>query len=79
MVHPAALTNNQKLMFALLLSLTMMGATLTSGAALPGWVGGAMALGALFGTVLVFWRSGALRARFLVLFAAALAVAALAG
>lgn len=53
--------------------------SVTSIAWLPSWSGGAIALCALFGALLLFWRSGALRPRFLVLMAAALALATTAG
>lgn len=81
---PMALTRNQQFILALLLGITMLGALLASSEAvawttLPGWVGGVTALAALFGVLLVFWRSGALRAPFLILLGAAFAVAALAG
>ena len=83
MNHAAALTNNQTLILALLLGITSLGALLSTqtvpGIALPGWVGGLTAMGALLGSLLIFWRSGALRARFLVLLVAAFATAALAG
>lgn len=45
----------------------------------PAWAGGAIALAALFGALLVFWRSGALRAGFVLGFAAMLCLAAVAG
>lgn len=83
MNRPIALRHDQKPMLALLFCITNMGALLTTGAlqwiGLPSWVGGVAAMGALFGTLLIFWRSGALRARFLVLLVAAFATAALAG
>ena len=46
---------------------------------LPNWAGAAVALCGLFAALIVFWRSGALKARYLALFAGALGVAALAG
>ena len=42
----------------------------------PVWLGAAVALVALLGAFLVFWRAGALRTRFLVLFVLAAGVAA---
>jgi hypothetical protein len=56
---------------------------LSSGAAgvawLPAWTGAAIAFAALLGMLLTLRRAGALRMRFLVLFVAALAAAALYG
>jgi hypothetical protein len=46
---------------------------------LPAWTGAAISFGALLGILLVFRRAGALRTRFLALFVAALAAAALYG
>ncbi len=46
---------------------------------LPDWAGAAVALCGLFAALLVFWRSGGLKARYMALLAGALGVAALAG
>ncbi len=46
---------------------------------LPDWPGAVVALCGLFGILLVFWRSGGLRMRYLALFAGALGVAAAIG
>lgn len=58
-------------------------ALLSSGAVgtawLPAWAGAAITFAALLGVLSVFWRAGALRMRFLLLFVAALAAAALYG
>lgn len=43
------------------------------------WAGAAIALAALFGALLLFWRSGALRARFLLGLVAMICLAAAAG
>ena len=66
------------------LLLVAMGALLLSdGAAtigwLPAWMGAAIGIGSLLGMLLVVRRAGALRTNLLVLFAAALAAAALYG
>lgn len=45
----------------------------------PAWAGGAIALAALFGALLLFWRAGALRTRFLLGLAAMVCLAAVAG
>ena len=42
---------------------------------LPDWLGGVIGSAAVLGAFLIFWRAGALRARYLVLLAAALVVA----
>ena len=56
---------------------------LSTGAAatawLPAWTGAAIGLAALLGMLLVLWRAGALRMRFVVLFVGVLAAAALYG
>ena len=46
---------------------------------LPNWVGAAVSLCSLFAALLVFWRSGTLKARYLAFFVGALGVAALTG
>jgi hypothetical protein len=46
---------------------------------LPAWLAGAIGSGALFGALIVFWRAGALRARYILLFVVALAAAAVVG
>lgn len=45
----------------------------------PEWLGGAVALAALFGVFMVLWHAGALRIRYVVLFGIALGVAAVVG
>jgi hypothetical protein len=45
----------------------------------PDWLGAAIALAALFGALIVFWRAGGMRAGYLILFAAAVALAAALG
>jgi len=49
---------------------------LATSAGMPGWLGGAVSLAALLGALSVFRHSAALRGWFLVLFIAALALAA---
>jgi hypothetical protein len=51
----------------------------TTSSLLPEWLGAALALVALFGALLVFWRAGALRLKYVLLFAASLALAAAVG
>jgi hypothetical protein len=46
---------------------------------LPAWLGAALAVTALFGALIVFWRARALRLRYVALLAAALGVAAALG
>ena len=46
---------------------------------LPAWVGAGIALVALFGALLMFWRIGALRRRYLALLVGAIGAAAAAG
>ena len=53
--------------------------TATSLSWLPDWLGPAIAVAALFGALVVFWREGVLRIGFLVLFAVALVLAAVLG
>jgi hypothetical protein len=43
---------------------------------LPDWLGAAIAVAALLGAFIVFWRAGAMRIGYVVLFAVALALAA---
>jgi hypothetical protein len=45
----------------------------------PDWLGAGAALAALLGALIVFWRAGALRIRFVVLFAASLVLALVVG
>lgn len=65
------------------LTFVALGSSLLFGAArvdwLPVWTGAAISFGALLCILLVFRRAGALRMRFLVLFVAAIAAAALYG
>ena len=46
---------------------------------LPAWLGAGIALMALFGALLVFWRIGALRLRYLILLCGAIGGAAILG
>lgn len=46
---------------------------------LPDWFGAAIAITALLAALMVFWRAGAMRLRYVVLFALALALAAALG
>ena len=42
---------------------------------LPEWLGAVIAVASLFAALLLFWRAGAMRARYIVLFAVALVIA----
>jgi hypothetical protein len=66
-------------LLGLVSSLPLFLATVPSLSWLPRWLGAAVALAALLGALAVFWHAGALRARYVVLFAVALAFAAVTG
>lgn len=71
-----------RIVLAFLLGLTIAGPLLLSNASsagVPEWVGGVIAVAALLGALSVFWREGALRGRFVVLFLVAIASAAALG
>ncbi len=71
-----------RIMLAFLLGLAIAGPLLLSNASsagVPEWVGGVIAVAGLVGALLVFWREGALRGIFVVLFLVAIASAAALG
>jgi len=78
----AGLTRRHRAALLALLGLVIFAPLLlraTSSSMLPEWLGAAIAVVALFAALLVFWRARALRLRYLLLFAAALALAAAMG
>ena len=80
--HARLAQRHQGALFALLwlgvFTPLLLGAA-TSPSWLPDWLGAAIALAALFGALMVFWRAGGLRIGYVVLFAVALALAAAVG
>ena len=76
MRQPVALTKKHRALLLVLLGVVGFVPVLTQAA---GWLSAAVALAALFGALAVLWHAGALRARYIALFAAALAAAAVAG
>jgi hypothetical protein len=71
-----------RIVLAFLLGLAIFGPLLLSNpssAGVPEWVGGVIAVAALLGVLLVFWREGALRGSFVVLFIVAITSAATLG
>lgn len=82
MKRSVVLSQKQNAALVVLLCIAMTPGVIFSVASpawLPGWAGAAVALGGMFGALLVLWRAGALRMRFLAAFVAALALAAAAG
>lgn len=79
---PAPNTRQQATLVALL-GIALLAPVLLSQATglswLPGWFGASMAIGALLAALGVFWRTGAMRGGYVVLFVLALAVAAVLG
>ena len=75
----ASRLQTSRIMLAFLLGLAIAGPLLLSNASsagVPEWVGGVIAVAGLVGALLVFWREGALRSIFVVLFLVAIASAA---
>ena len=68
-----------RIVLAFLLGLAIAGPLLLSSAGVPEWVGGVIGVAALLGALSVFWREGALRGIFVVLFVVAIASAAALG
>lgn len=77
----ASRLHTSRIVLAFLLGLAIAGPLLSnaSSAGVPEWVGGVIAVAGLVGALLVFWREGALRGTFVVLFLVAIASAAALG
>ena len=75
----ASRLQTSRIVLAFLLGLAIAGPLLLSSAGVPEWVGGVIAVAALLGALSVFWREGALRGSFVVLFVVAIASAAALG
>ena len=75
----ASRIQTSRIVLAFLLGLAIAGPLLLSSVGVPEWVGGVIAVAALLGALSVFWREGALRGRFVVLFLVAIASAAALG
>lgn len=79
MNQPASFTKERRAVLLSLLGLAVFAPALlraTSLSWLPDWLGAAIAVAALFGAFIVFWRAGAMHNRYIVMFAVALALAA---
>lgn len=79
---PVNLRQTRQILLIVLLCIACGVPTILSTAApdwLPDWLGASLALGALVAALLMCWKDGALRMRFLASFLAALALAAVGG
>ena len=80
MTKPVAVQHNLKLLLGMLLGIAIGNSTLIGVLAswsLPNWLGAAIGVAALVGALVVLWRQEATRARYVILFVAAMAAAPL--